>query len=362
MITLRYRPSLPRIVHERCGRRLASVAALALSLGGASCSPSVPSSYFRVTAHLMHRDEPVTLDWVVECRYTKLMGDMSGVRAAVVPYVFGVATRDGGMVLMVAPNACGLREPDRTNLPFFMWGDRAGDFTFFTAYATRQAFADPAAQIQVLDVEVRPSDRAEHDAWARTAPKNVVPDHPDPFRQDSFGRPALCLGFVEVAVPPAFADAVRRLRPAGEPRYWLVPEEVGVKIAEQQHSFLGERNHAPLTEGQGLDAMERRWPIRVFPFGDRDYFVRHLSGPDRKSATDTAQVAVDLARPGMMSCGAMPNEAERHGLTAFAFPDGVAPPTPMRPDDDTTIISDDGHLFLQTLLFFSIERGLEDHP
>ncbi len=337
------------------------IAAVWSALGVAGCSAPIPSSYFRVTAHLMHRDEPVTLDWVVECRYTKLVGDMVGVRGAVVPYVFGVATRDGGMVLMVAPNACGLREPDRTNLPFFMWGDRAGDFGFFTAYATRQAFADPAAQIKVLDVEVRPSDRAGHDSWARTAPKNVVPDHPDPFRQDGRGKPAQCLGFVEVPVPPAFADEVRRLRPAGEPRYWLAPEEIGTKAAASQHSHVNDRGRTPLTDGQGLDAMARRWPIRVFPFGDRDYFFRHFIGPDRKGATDTAHVAVDLDRPGMMSCGAMPIEAERHGLTAFEFPDGAAPPTPVRPTDQTTIVSDDGRLFLQTQLQFSIERGLEDH-
>lgn len=214
---------LSRHILDRTLRRsMAAVVIVASCLAAAGCGSSVPSSYFRVTAHLMHRDEPVTLDWVVECRYTKLVGDMTGLRAAVVPYVFGIATRDGGMVLMVAPNACGLRQPDRTNLPFFLWGDRAGDFTFFTAYATRQAFADAAAQIKVLDVEVRPSDWAEHDAWARTAPKNVVPDHPDPFRQDGSGRPAQCLGFVEMPVPPAFADEVHRLRPAGEPRYWLV--------------------------------------------------------------------------------------------------------------------------------------------
>jgi len=62
-----------------------------------------------------------------------------------------------------------------------------------------------------------------------------------------------------------------------------------------------------------------------------------------------------------MSCGAMPFDPEPHGLTMFEFPDGAAPPTPIRPFDNTTIISDDGHLFLQTQLQFSIERGLEDH-
>ena len=255
------------------------IAAVWPALGVAGCSAPLPSSYFRVTAHLMHRDEPVTLDWVVECRYAKLVGDMVGVRGAVVPYVFGVATHDGGMVLMVAPNACGLREPDRTNLPFFMWGDRAGDFGFFTAYVTRQAFADPAAQIKVLDVEVRPSDRAEHDSWARTAPKNVVPEHPDPFRQDMTGKSSQCLGFVEVLVPPAFADEVRRLRPAGEPRYWLAPEKIGTEVAACSTATSTTEVGHPSPTGRAWT----RWPS---------------GGPSRSSpsATGTTSSATSSAR------------------------------------------------------------------
>ncbi len=255
------------------------IAAVWPALGVAGCSAPLPSSYFRVTAHLMHRDEPVTLDWVVECRYAKLVGDMVGVRGAVVPYVFGAATHDGGMVLMVAPNACGLREPDRTNLPFFMWGDRAGDFGFFTAYVTRHAFADPAAQIKVLDVEVRPSDRAEHDSWARTAPKNVVPEHPDPFRQDMTGKSSQCLGFVEVLVPPAFADEVRRLRPAGEPRYWLAPEKIGTEVAACSTATSTTEVGTPLKRGRAWT----RWPS---------------GGPSRSSpsATGTTSSATSSAR------------------------------------------------------------------
>lgn len=255
------------------------IAAVWPALGVAGCSAPLPSSYFRVTAHLMHRDEPVTLDWVVECRYAKLVGDMVGVRGAVVPYVFGVATHDGGMVLMVAPNACGLRELDRTNLPFFMWGDRAGDFGFFTAYVTRHAFADRAAQIKVLDVEVRPSDRAEHDSWARTAPKNVVPEHPDPFRQDMTGKSSQCLGFVEVLVPPAFADEVRRLRPAGEPRYWLAPEKIGTEVAACSTATSTTEVGTPLKRGRAWT----RWPS---------------GGPSRSSpsATGTTSSATSSAR------------------------------------------------------------------
>ena len=323
-------------------------------------SCSIPSTYFRVTAHLMHHDEPVTLDWVVECRYQQNVGDAVGARAFVVPYVFGVATRDGGMVLMVAPNACGQQKEVRDNLPFFMWGDKAGDFGFFTAYVTREAFNNPSTQIKVLDVDIRPSDRAEHDRWAATAPKNVVPDYPDPFRQDMRGEGAICLGLVEVAIPASFADEFHRLQPAGGPLYWIAPRELGTSIAYAQHSFVN--NYTPLVDGLGLDAMKAEWNLRVFPFSDRSAFRHIFADVDSVDVAITQHLRVDFERGGMMSCGAFRLQTRPYRLTVFDFPDGSSLPIAVIASSNTSVIRRIETLFLKTSIGFRIERGLENSP
>ncbi len=182
-------PALRRWVGQafRSSSRLLS--ALCLLAGLAGCGDQLPSSYVRVTVHLMHGDEPVTMDWVVECRHFKRGGfdTTAYTRRTVVPYVYGVTTRDGGMVIAVAPGYCasGKDPPPKDYLPVFLWGDKAGEFGFLTAYVTEAAFTNPASKLKVLDVKLSRSTREEREAWKKSGVKNVVPAHNNPFLRNA---------------------------------------------------------------------------------------------------------------------------------------------------------------------------------
>ncbi len=336
------------------------IAAVWPALGVVGCSAPIPSSYFRVTAHLMHRDEPVTIDWAVECRYFARSGEMRGyVRGTVVPYVFGVATRDGGMALMVAPDYCGQQEKRTDYLPFLMWGDKAGDFSFFTAYVSAKAFDDAASQLKVVSVELRPSDQAEHDAWKRTAPKNVVPAKPNPFLEDIRGSRAVCLGFAEMPIPASIRAVVQQARPAEQPDYWIANRKLNISISSAVKGWESDPFRTPLSEGFGLELADEKFHFDVFPEGDRGYFQRHFNGTDRQLTSGTDRVPLDPTKLGMMSCGALPSDANPHGMIAFMFPDGTAPPVRLTDVDDLGIIRGAQTLIHRRHVEFDVERGGE---
>lgn len=332
----------------------------ALLVGLTGCSGRLPSSYYRVTAHLMHGDEPVIIDWVVECRYYARSGEMRGyVRGTVVPYVFGVETRDHGMALMVAPAYCGQKGKRTDYLPFLMWGDKAGDFSFFEAYVSPKAFDNPGSQLKIVGVELRPSDQAEYDAWKKTARKNVVPAKPNPFLEDVRGASATCIGFARMLIPRSLQAAVDQSRPAEQPLYWIANRQLNGSVAGAVGGWESDPFSTPLSEGYGLQLADENFHFDVFPEGDRGYFQRHFNGADRKLTSGTDLVALDPARLGMMSCGALPFDANRHGWTAFEFPDGTAPPVHLTAIDFLAIIRGTETLFHRRQVEFDIERGDE---
>ncbi len=317
---------------RRRARALAAAFAVALSITG--CSDRLPSSYVRVTAHLMHGDEPVTMDWVVECRHFQRGGVVRGyVRVSVVPYVYGVTTRDGGMVMAVAPYWCGGGDPPHNYLPLFMWGDKAGDFSFLTAYVTEDAFTNPASKLKVLDVTLAHATEAEHDAWKKTGVKNVVPAKHNPFLrnadQKSDEHRVGCAGFERIPVVPEVQGLVDAAWPPDHPVYWAVPstlfEAVPNAFYKAVHAEFLSNESRSLGQGFGMirrEASDRSLSTHipshaytafdVVPI-DFDFFYKDIHGPEFELSLSKplqrpliSKGRVVEANIGMMYCGFFP--------------------------------------------------------
>lgn len=314
---------------RRRARALAAAFAVALSITG--CSDRLPSSYVRVTAHLMHGDEPVTMDWVVECRHFQRAFEMRAyTRTEVVPYVYGVTTRDGGMVMAVAPYWCGGGDPPHNYLPLFMWGDKAGNFSFLTAYVTEDAFSNPASKLKVLDVTLAHATEAEHDAWKETGVKNVVPAKHNPFLRNPSGKTneyrVGCSGFERIPVVPEVQGLVDAAWPLDHPVYWPVPstlfEVVPQAFYKTIHAeFLSDESRR-LGEGFGVIPRDASYQSLSTPIAsqtykafdvvpvDFDFLHKDVHGPDFNFSADDPHPRplivhgrVDVESGGMMYCG-----------------------------------------------------------
>ncbi len=317
---------------RRRARALAAAFAVALSITG--CSDRLPSSYVRVTAHLMHGDEPVTMDWVVECRHFQRAFEMRAyTRTEVVPYVYGVTTRDGGMVMAVAPYWCGGGDPPHHYLPLFMWGDKAGNFSFLTAYVTEDAFSNPASKLKVLDVTLAHATEAEHDAWKETGVKNVVPAKHNPFLrnadQKSDEHRVGCAGFERIPVVPEVQGLVDAAWPPDHPVYWPVPSTLFVAVPKAFYKaihaeFLSDESRS-LGQGFGMirrEASDRslssQTPSRSYRAFDVvpvefDFFYKDIHGPEFELSLNKpiqrpliAKGTIQERKVGMMYCGFFP--------------------------------------------------------
>ena len=175
-------------------RFLAALVCLAFS-ALASCGQQVAKpTYFRVTAHLKHGDEPIDFDVVVECRWS-VAGELGGApsgRASRSPYLYGVKTKDNHAVLMQIPGACwtdpripqyGRVPLPARPLPIFFWSDMSDDFPMLVGYFSEDGYRHPLSQLTFIDAAITTATQPEREEWLRTSAPNLVTRQNDPFQR-----------------------------------------------------------------------------------------------------------------------------------------------------------------------------------
>lgn len=298
----------------------------------------------------MHHDEPVTIDWVVECRYRARSGEMKGyIRETVNPYVFGVTTRDGGMAMMVAPAYCKDQRPRNDFVPLLMWGDKAGDFSSFLAFVSLKAFENPSVPLKPLSIELRPADEAEFNAWQLSAPKNVVPSKSNPFLTDMSGVGVGCGGVMMLTVPDRFRALIPAQEIGSKSPYVLVGRPLRVKIEESITRAF--ENYTPYVRGYNLKEIPviEVYPENILKSNDKYEVIKG------RIFTNSVQIRkLDDTMRGIVKCQAAPPDVTHFAKAIYRFPDGDTPEIEVQ---ENGFARGNTFLFASFGLGFDLERG-----
>ena len=134
--------------------------------------------------------------------------------------------------------------------PLIYWGNKAGDFSFLTAYATEDAFTNPASKLKAVDVTLLPAMAGDRETWRKTGAKNVVPAKHNPFLRNPGGTTAEkrvgCSGIERIPVLRSVQAVVDSAWPANH-----------------GFSHISARPRHPMQVQRTIDAFKKNWPATL---------------------------------------------------------------------------------------------------
>lgn len=209
------------------------------------------SVYYRLLAQYQHGDEIVDFDIVVGCavRVTRWGDGDKSYDAFRDPAVYVKATKDGGAVLQMVPDACRGQTTENGEvpddfLPGALWFEDATNLSFGIAYVTEDAYESPRSKLKFLGASIHSATRIDYEAFEPIAAKNLMDPRPlfaflplpnaDQIKRhlgDSRALTKIWPGMSCHAVlrlhltDPAQRAVLARYWPDSRPRYWMLNKQ-----------------------------------------------------------------------------------------------------------------------------------------
>ena len=205
-----------------------SIAAILLGgLIGAPAATAQSYNYYRFEASLTTDGEPVNVNIVVRCRYVerRYIGEGRSYAAVRSPYVWGVRTKAGTVVIFQVPDACDqsqTRIPDNL-LPVVFWGPKADDLSFLVGYVSEATYSAKNSRMSLPTARITRVGVDEFAAWQAKGEQNWLTNNSDPFRYGPAARgttASKCYVAYESPLDEKSRARIAAVRPPGAPTYW----------------------------------------------------------------------------------------------------------------------------------------------
>ncbi|HJQ56931.1 MAG TPA: hypothetical protein VJ890_08490 [Vineibacter sp.] len=207
------------------------MAALTLGLCAAAAPATAePLSYYRFEASLTTDGEPINADIIVRCRFVerRFLGEGRSYLPVRSPYLWGVRTKVGSVVIFQVPDACDqgkTRIPDNL-LPIVFWGPKADDLGFLVAYVSEATYGARNSRMTLPKARITLATASDFAEWQAKGQRNFLTKKNDPF---GFGRNAMiergtlgskCYVAYEVPLDEKSRARVAAVRLPDAPTYW----------------------------------------------------------------------------------------------------------------------------------------------